>query len=148
VGSLLGAVVILDTILQQVSAFLYGDPSALGHVFAGLVALFTTLWLFGWGITRQSLQAIFIDLGLTYLGMLLLVQISVWISAGALWGMAKLLPMFRFSERYAPLLLERRLGLYTWISLGVVPFGVGAFLSTIARRKLNTRKAARTRSHP
>lgn len=119
IGALLAAAYILDYVLRQVSAFLYETPVALGHVAAGLVALFTLAWLLVYGLTRRGLEATLVDLGMTYVVMLLLIQVCVWISTAALWALAKLLPLYPITQGFAPLLLERPVGLYTWISLGV-----------------------------
>lgn len=134
-GALFTSVTVLNYLVLRVSEFIYGRPEALGEVVAGLVALFTALWLFGWGITRRSLRATLLDYGLTHLFMLVLVQVGVWIATGALWGTSRLLPLFPFTERFAPLLHERPIGLYTWISLGVfTAFALGISGWALRRR--------------
>jgi hypothetical protein len=141
-GALWVAAWVLDFLLQQASMFLYGDSAALGQIFAVVVALFPIIWLFLWGVTRRSLLATLVDLVPAYLFLLLLVQVGVWISTAVLWTMAKLLPMYAFTERFAPLLLERPVGLYTWISLS--SFMVLATGWLAARSRLRRRRRGRT----
>ncbi len=127
-GMMVLSAIILNFLLQRTSDFLYGDAWAIGEIGASVVAIFTVLWLFMWGLTRRSLQATLVDLGLSYLFLLLTVQISAWIATAALWAASQLLPLFPSTERFAPLLLYRSPGLYTWISLGIFIFGLGWWL--------------------
>lgn len=141
-GALWVAAGVLDSLLRQASLFLYGDAAALGQVFASVMALFPILWLFLWGVTGRSLLATLLDLVPAYLFLLLLVQVGVWISTAVLWTTAKLLPMYAFTERFAPLLLERPVGLYTWISLGSFMALATGWLA--ARSRLRRRRRGRT----
>jgi len=107
-------------VLQETSTFICGEPLALVYVLAGLLALFVELWLFNWGITGERLQATLLSLTISYFSVLTLVQIAILVSTGILWTVAKLLPVFSTTERFAPLLVDRPLGLYTWTMLGLI----------------------------
>lgn len=127
-GMIILSAILLNFLLQRISDFFYGDAFAIGEIVAAALAIFTVLWLFLWGLTRRSLEATFVDFGLSYLFLLLMVQISAWIATAALWAVSRLLPQFPSTERFAPLLLQRSPGLYTWISLGVFILGLGWWL--------------------
>ncbi len=119
-GALFGAAYTLNFVLEQSSNFIYGKPSAMVFILTGLVALFVELWLLIWAITEDRWKTILHGLAISYASIIVLIQIGILLTTGVLWTMSKLLPLMSATERFAPLLLERRLGLYTWVTLGMV----------------------------
>jgi len=146
-GTLFGTAYTLNFVLQESSSFIYGRPLALGYILAGLLALFAELWLVIWGITGERWEAALRSLAICYGSVLGLIQIAVLVSAGALETVAKLLPVFSATERFAPLLLERQLGFYTWVMLGLM-ITIGTSLIIVRRRFLTRDRPADSSKQP
>jgi len=120
VGTLFAFAYTLNFVLQQSSAFIYGKSSAMAWIFAGLLALFIEWWLVIWGITEERWKETLRSLAISYGFLLALIQIAILLTTAVLWGMSKALPVLSATERFAPLLLERPIGLYTWAALGLI----------------------------
>lgn len=135
---------IVHLALQNVDAFIYGTPWALGYLTLMIGALFLLLVVLHWSqssIERSDWLPLGVNFGI-YGGM---IQVGAWMATGILWTTAKLLPQFGETRRFVPLLLERPVGTYTWISLG----GASFLLLLLAARKATHRlsKGHTTRLH-
>jgi O-antigen ligase len=124
----------LSFLLQSSASFVYGRPFALVYILTGLLALFVEVSLVIWGITGERWKLTLRSLAISYGSVLVLIQLGVLVSAGVLWAVAKLLPAFSATERFAPLLLQRHLGLYTWITIGLMILIVAGYI--VLRRRL------------
>jgi len=146
-GALFATAYTLNFVLQESSSFIYGRPLALGYILAGLLALFAELWLVIWGITGERWGATLRSMAISYGSVLALIQAVILLSTGVLWAAAKLLPLFSTTERFAPLLLERQLGFYTWVMLGLM-ITIGTSLIIVRRRFLTRDRPADSSQQP
>lgn len=139
IAALYGLAGAVDLGVQQISAFLYGDPYGFVRALGGFFGAFAALIFFLWGATQRGVRVLLVDVGLAFLGLLLLVQLSAWLASGVLWGTAQILPLFPETQRFAPLLPPRPLGQYTGYSLGVLTGALLALGLESLRRRLRLR---------
>ncbi|MFB6271911.1 MAG: hypothetical protein ABEL51_03350, partial [Salinibacter sp.] len=118
-GLIVASAPTVNYVINGIADFLDGRATGLGEMAVGLLALAILLGGLRWALTQRRLQDVLGQTGSTVLFVSVLLHLSVWIATAALWGVSRLLPMYAVTERFAPLLHPRPIGLYTWISLAV-----------------------------